>query len=127
MDKATLVTSDLAVGDELVKALDEASLPPTVALWVHLPEYGDWRFALASPALDNAQPAAAYGLVHKALKSANMPPELTPTLSIFRMSDPFIKDLRRIFGKTKSVRGMRLGGQLIGDRFLEDAIAYRIR
>jgi hypothetical protein len=75
MDKATLVASDFAIGDKVVQALDEAKLPPTVALWVHLPEYGDWRFALASPDLDAAQPAAAYGLVRKALKAANIPPE----------------------------------------------------
>jgi hypothetical protein len=45
---------------------------------------------------------------------------------ILPMSDPFIKGLRSIFGKAKSVEGMRLGGQLIGDRFIEDAYVYRI-
>jgi hypothetical protein len=45
---------------------------------------------------------------------------------IFPTKDPFIRELRRIFGKTKSVEGMRLGGQLIGDRFLEDAYVYQI-
>jgi hypothetical protein len=43
------------------------------------------------------------------------------------MSDPFIRALRRILAKAKSVEGMRLGGQLIGDRFVEDALVYRIR
>jgi hypothetical protein len=42
------------------------------------------------------------------------------------MADPFIKSLRRMFGKTKSVEGMRLGLQTIGDRFVEDAFVYRI-
>jgi hypothetical protein len=42
------------------------------------------------------------------------------------MTDPFIRALRRLFGKTKSVEGMRLGGQMIGDRFVEDAYVYRI-
>jgi hypothetical protein len=45
---------------------------------------------------------------------------------ILPMKDPSIKALRRLFGKTKSVQGMRLGGQLIGDRFVEDAYVYRI-
>jgi hypothetical protein len=31
-----------------------------------------------------------------------------------------------MFGKANSVEGMRLGGQMIGDRFLEDAYLYRI-
>ena len=43
------------------------------------------------------------------------------------MNDPFIRVLRKIFGKTRSVEGMRLGGQMIGDRFIEDAYVYRVR
>jgi hypothetical protein len=42
------------------------------------------------------------------------------------MADPSIRELRRLFGKTKSVEGMRLGGQVFGDRFVEDAYVYRI-
>ncbi|SPE36536.1 conserved hypothetical protein [Candidatus Sulfopaludibacter sp. SbA3] len=45
---------------------------------------------------------------------------------ILPMADSFVKELRRLFGKTRSVEGMRLGGQLIGDRFVEDAYVYRI-
>ncbi len=46
---------------------------------------------------------------------------------ILPMTDPLIKHLRRTFGKAKSSEGMRLGGQVIGDRFIEDAFVYRIR
>ena len=42
------------------------------------------------------------------------------------MSDPFIRDLRRRFGKSKNVAGMRLGLQTIGNWFVEDAYVYRI-
>jgi hypothetical protein len=42
------------------------------------------------------------------------------------MTDPFVRQLRRRFGKAKSVEGMRLGGQLFGDRYIEDAYVYRI-
>jgi hypothetical protein len=51
---------------------------------------------------------------------------MTPPVMILAMSDPFIKELRRLFGKSKSVQGMRLGGQLVGGRFIEDAYVYRI-
>jgi hypothetical protein len=55
-----------------------------------------------------------------------MTPQNKPVVMILPMKDPFIKVLRRIFGKTKSVDGMRLGGQMIGDRFVEDGYLYRI-
>ena len=44
---------------------------------------------------------------------------------ILTMNDPFIRDLRRQFGKAKNVEGMRLR-QTIGDWFIEDAYVYRI-
>lgn len=127
MDKTTLVEADLTAGSELVQALDRSNLAISVALWLYSPEYEDWRFVLASRRLDAAEPSGAYGLVHDALGAAGMPLEKTPPLLILRMSDPFIRTLRRIFSKAKSVEGMRLGGQLIGDRFVEDALVYRIR
>jgi hypothetical protein len=45
---------------------------------------------------------------------------------VLRMKDPFIRDLRKLFGTAKNVTGMRLGGQSFGDRFVEDGYVYRI-
>jgi hypothetical protein len=125
--KTALVTTDVAAGREVVQALDRSDLSISVALWAYLSEYEDWRFLLASRHLDEAKSSAAYGLVHDALTAAGISLEQTPTLMILKMSDPFIRDLRRTFAKAKSVEGMRLGAQLIGDRFVEDALVYRIR
>jgi hypothetical protein len=127
MDKAALVTIDLAKGTEWLKALDDSDLGISVALWVYLTEYENWRFALSSRRLDSLQPSKAYGAVHVAFEQAGIPLRQTPSLLILPMKDTFIRELRRVFGKTKSVEGMRLGGQLFGDRFIEDGIAYRIR
>lgn len=127
MDKTALVAADFTTGLELVQALDRSTLSISVALWIFLQEYEDWRFLLASRRLDAAKPAEAYGLVHDALSAEGVTLEQTPTLMILKTSDPFIRALRRILPKTKSVEGMRLGGQMIGDRFVEDAIVYRVR
>jgi hypothetical protein len=127
LDNATLVEADFSAGLEIVQALDRFSLPVSVALWLHSPEYEDWRFVLASRRLDAATPPDAYGLVHDALAASGISVEQTPALWILKMSDPFVRALRRIFSKTKVVEGMRLGGQLIGDRFVSAALVYRIR
>jgi hypothetical protein len=42
------------------------------------------------------------------------------------MNKPFIETLRQIFGTAADTYGMRLGGQTIGDQYLEDAFVYRI-
>lgn len=127
MDQTALVTVDFTAGVELLRSLDRSGLSISVALWLYSPEHEDWRFVLASRRLDEAEPSEAYGLVHDALSAAGVSLERTPVLQILRMSDPFIRSLRRIFSKTRDVEGMRLGGQLIGDRFVQDALVYRIR
>lgn len=127
MDKAALVTADFATGSRILSILEDAGLRVNVAMWLRAPEYDDWRFALSSHNLDGYEPSAAYRLVHDTLEKAGFALEHTPPLLIFKTSDSFIRTLRRIFGKTKSVEGMRLGGQLIGGRFVEDAVVYRIQ
>ena len=121
-----MVNIDIDTGAQVLAALDQAGLKVQVAAWVVLTEYEDWRLMLASPTFDAAGLLKAYGLVHKALDKAEFPIERQPSLLILRMKDPSIRELRRIFAKTKSVAGMRLGGQMIGDRFIEDGYAYRI-
>ena len=124
MDKTVLVTPDFAAGLELVHALDQSGLSISVALWVYLSEYEDWRFLLSSRRLDAS--ARAYGQVHDALTAAGISYEQTPPLMILRISDPFIRSLRRMYSKAANVEGMRLVSQLIGDRFVGDALVYRI-
>jgi hypothetical protein len=126
MGKTALVGFDVEKGSRILKILDDAGLHVKVALWAVLPEYEDWRLVLSSRKFDEAGLREAYGLLHKALDAADFPLEQTPTVVILRISDPFIKELRKSFGKTKSVEGMRPGGQMIGDRFIDDAYAYRI-
>ena len=127
MDQTALVAADFTAGLELVQALDRSALSISVALWLYSLEHEDWRFVLASRRLDGSEPSEAYGLIHDALTAAGVSLERTPALLILKMSDPFIRALRRIFAKTKSVEGMRLGSQLIADRFVPDALLYRIR
>jgi hypothetical protein len=126
MDKIALVSIDLEKGSELLQALDRAGLHVQVALWAHLAEYQDWRLILSARKLDSLGIREGYRLLYDSLASGGFTTANTPSIMILPMSDPFIKVLRSIFGKTKSVEGMRLGGQLIGDRFVEDAYAYRI-
>lgn len=126
MDKAAVVSLDIDRGAELLAALERAKLRIVVALWAHLYEYGDWRLVVAARQFDSLDPRDAYRLLNDSLDAAGFTPEKTPPILILPMADPFIRGLRRLFGKTKSVQGMRLGGQMIGDRFVEDAYVYRI-
>jgi hypothetical protein len=126
MDKTVLVGPDVEKGSRMLQILDEAGLWVNVALWAVLADYGDWRFILSSRKFDAAGPTGGYGLLHDTLDDAGFSLEETPIVGIFHTTDPFIRTLRKTFGKTKSVDGMRLGGQTFSNRFVEDAYAYRI-
>jgi hypothetical protein len=126
MDKAAMVSIDIDRGAEILDALGRAKVKVSVALWMFLSEYEDWRLVLSARQFDTPDVRDAYGLIHDSLAPAGFTPWNTPPILILRMTDPSIRDLRRLFGKTKSVAGMRLGGQMFGDRFVEDAYVYRI-
>jgi|SRR5665213_984037 len=127
MDKTALVGLDIERGSQIIRALDDADLKPSVALWAYLPEYEDWRLIIASRKLDSFDPRSAYRTINDSLLAKGITVEQTPPIVIRSVTDPFIKDLRGMFAKTARVEGMRLGGQTIGGRFLEEAYVYRIR
>jgi hypothetical protein len=126
MGQALLVNIDLDAGAEILRIVDKAGVNVSVALWVNLDEYSDWRLLMSSRQFDVAGPHKASGLVFDALNAAGFPVEKTPTILILPMADPTVRSLRRIFAKAKAVEGMRLGGQQIGNRWVEDAYVYRI-
>jgi len=125
MDQATLVGPDITAGSEALAALEDAGIKRLTALFILQPEYEDWRLVLSSPSLDMEHQLKAYEKVARILGGRfvyRLPPML-----VLPTKDPFIRDLRRIFGKTKDVTGMRLGGQTIGNRFVTNAYVYRIQ
>jgi hypothetical protein len=126
MVKTALVSTDLEQGREALDALDRAGINVNVAWWAYLPEYEDWRLVLSSRKFDNVGRSDAYGMLHNSLNAAGIPIQKQPVSLILPMSDSTIKSLRKVFGKAASVDGMRLGGQVFGHRFIEDAFVYRI-
>lgn len=126
MGQALLVGIDLERGSEILRILDQAGIRVSVALWAVLEEYNDWRLLLASRRLDANRLLESYGLVNDALRAAGFPMEHKPSIVILAMTDPTVRELRRIFGKATNAEGMRLGGQQIGNRWVEDAYVYRI-
>lgn len=126
MDHAALVGFDLQLGEKIVSALEAAGLRIAVAMWVHFPEYESWRFVLSSKDLDPFSRSDAYLKIDRILVKAGVQPSDIPLTFIIKTTDPFIRTARRAFGKSSSVKGMRLGGQQWGNRYVEDAFAYKI-
>jgi hypothetical protein len=127
MGTAALVSFDIENGQSVIKALDDDGKAPAVALWAKLPDYENWRLVLASDRLDQSSPFSGYSEINEAIEKAQIPINRQPTVFLRPMSNPMIEELRRVFGSTADTYGMRLGGQMFGDKYLEDAFVYRIR
>ena len=137
MDQATLVDLNLSLatkslgaldvdaGTRILAALDTASLKVSIALWLLSEEHESWRLVFASPDFNQTSRLKAYEQIAAAIQ--RLEPYVLPLMYVLPMKDPFVKELRRLFGKVKSVEGMRLGGQTIGGRYIEDAYVYRVR
>jgi hypothetical protein len=122
-----LVSYDIESGKEVIKALDEDGKNPNVALWAKLPDYEDWRLVIASDQLDRSSSLSGYEEINEAMKKAGISYRKRPTIYWRPMNKPFIQALRRAFASASDTYGMRLGGQMFGDQYLEDAFVYRIR
>jgi len=128
MDQATLVGPDIDIGREALAALDAAGIKSTVALLAIFPEYGDWRLVLSSPALDQKHLLKAHEQVAAVLRGDFV--YRLPTIMILPTKDLFIRELRRIFRTNIKVGPqtiVRLGGQTIGNRFIDNAYVYRVQ
>ncbi|MCX6594440.1 MAG: hypothetical protein NTZ56_23240 [Acidobacteria bacterium] len=126
MAKEALVDIDVVRGRELLDALDQAKVPVPVAFWLRNEEYDEWRLILATPWYGpKGSPNPFLDLARAIPHKDHLIDDLHVALKT--MQNPLIKSLRSIFGRTKSVEGMRLGAQMIGGIWVDDAYVYRIK
>jgi hypothetical protein len=123
----TLVTFDIENGEKVVEALDKAGKAPNVAIWAKLPDYEDWRLVIASDRLDQSSEFTGYSEINEAIRVAGIPFHRKPTIYLRPMDNPMIQALRSAYASMSDNYGMRLGSQIFGDKYLEDAVVYRIR
>jgi hypothetical protein len=128
MVKTTLVGPDLALGKDILRTLDAADFPVSVALWLLRKERGDdWELVLATSLRDKLGAHEAYLRLIKTLsKEASVASSDVP-IRLESNRRPLIRALRKTFGKAASVEGMRLGLQSIGGVWIDDGYVYRIK
>lgn len=127
MGTQALVTFDIENGERVVEALDKADKAPNVAIWAKLPDYEDWRLVIASDRIDQSSEFTGYSEINEAIRMAGIPNHRRPTIFLRPMNNPMIQALRSAYASMSDNYGMRLGSQMFGDKYLEDAVVYRIR
>jgi hypothetical protein len=124
MDRNALVSLDLSEGAEVISALEDHGVNISLAMWMITPQYEDGRLFIASEDLPQDDILKDYEKVVGILREKFV--RELPLFSILRLDDALVQDLRKRFGKSQGVRGIRLGGQIIGNRYIEEGYVYRI-
>ena len=128
MVKTTLVGPDIGFGLEILDLLERNKFPVSVALWLKERDSEEWNLLIGTSLYDRHGQKGAYLRLIAALSSEGQGPiALSDYPIILRGNrDPLIRGLRKLFAKTASVEGMRLGGHVIGGIWIPDAYVYRI-
>lgn len=124
MGTTALVGPEIEMGSVVLQALEDAGVDVSVAMWAVLEEYGDWRMIVASPDFREDDVRGSYRRVVEAIQGKFFS---APTITILKMSSPFIQELRHAFSWAPETYGIRLGGQVFGGKLVQDAFVYRIR
>jgi hypothetical protein len=125
MAKKALLDEDVKLGEKILGSLDSANFPVSVATWI-LTEEDGWQLVIGTPLYESGGPSDAYRSLIAALRKDD--PESMDFDDVRLMGDrnPFIRELRRLFGKNPRPT-RRLSGYHIGGVTLDDAVVYRIK
>lgn len=126
MAKKALLDADVKLGEKILDSLDAAKFPISVAIWI-LTEEDGWQLVIGTPLYESGGPGEAYRKLIAALRKEDPESRDFDDVRLMGNRNPFIHELRRLFGKTASVYGMRLGGHRIGGIGLDDGVVYRIK
>ena len=124
MDTNALVSLDLSAGAEVVSALERHGIHIEIAMWMVTPQYEDGRLVITSEDLPQNDILSDYEKVVAILREKFL--RELPLFSILRPDDPFVKELRERFGQTRDAGGIRVSGESIGNRYIEDGYIYKI-
>lgn len=127
--KEALTSAMIDAGAALIQQLDSDGWPVTGAFWFYLSDVNRWRLFVVSPEVGKEGPLDAYRQVQTALTRLS-PNNSQLTLHDITVSDPSkpLAALLQTFVKTApgGIAGLRLSGNAINGRVIEDAYVYRM-
>ena len=126
MAKKALLDEDVKLGEKILESLDAAKFPISVATWI-LTEEDGWQLVIGTPLYESGGPNAAYRKLIETLRKDDPESMDFDDVRLMGNRNPFIRELRRLFGNNTRIKARRLSGYHLGGVSLEDAVVYRIQ
>ncbi len=128
---ATLSTEQIGAGEELVRALDDAGVRVTAALWYFDEDAQRWKLLLASPQVAARGPRELYGRIQAVMNDprASSTVESVIDLSdvnVLPADDPLVDLLRGSLGELRGIHRVRFTNNVVNGHVIADALIYRL-
>lgn len=114
---------DVEGGRKLLKALHRVGFDISVALWLYSSDFGQWRFILGSPLVDQEGPKSAYIIVQSELAKLKLQSQISLwDISVLGLNDEPVHAMLTHGYQGLTERWLR--EMVIGDTFIEAAYIY---
>lgn len=125
MDQASLVETDISLGEALLKRLDKRGFSVASALWFFIPESNEWRLILATPLVDEVGPRATYLKIAQSEKRSSAHQKVPlERISVVSTNHPVISALSAMI-RVDGIGGVRFTNNSVNGIFIADAYLYR--
>ena len=123
-----LTDAMVEAGAELIRKLDEAGMPPDIALWRFNRDVSEWRLLLSSPAIGTEGPRRMYEQIHVAIKELGDKASALPFLPV-NLVAPHSDLVKHLKAETPTGPGLdrrRLRTRVSDGRYIDNALIYRV-
>jgi len=118
----------IEAGAKLTRKLDEVGVNPTLALWLFMPEIGEWRLLFATPDVATQGSLKVYEQIRLVLEELGEKAAGVP-FSAIGLLDPnaeLVQGLRLTFRTGPTIGRARFIKCAFNGVFVEDALIYRV-
>jgi hypothetical protein len=126
MATTALVSTDVEMGGELLKVLDEAAFPVTAAAWIYFPDIDEWRLVIRTPKAEKD----LQGALRELAAAMDAKGDLRARLDLSRVKLVPPKDkILAAMGSAVRVDGIsnvRFSRNVINGVVIDDALIYRL-
>ena len=126
MAEAVLVDTDVEMGRELVRILDEAKFTVTGAAWIYFPDIGEWRLVVRTPKAEKNLQQALLEMAIALDKRGDLRRRLD--LSRVKLVPPKDKMLAAMGSviRADGISTIRFTRNVINGVLIDDALIYRL-
>jgi hypothetical protein len=126
MATTALVSTDVEMGSELLKVLDEAAFPVTAAAWIYFPDVDEWRLVIRTPKAEKD----LQGALRELAAAMDAKGDLRTRLDLSRVKlvppkDKILAAMSSIV-RVDGISNIRFSRNVINGLVIDDALIYRL-